>query len=81
MSVCVYVCVCAHARVCVCVYVWFSVGIHSPRDDSTSMLLTIDPLTKCKGVNADPSGNVFDTRQRAGVRLGNWKLLTGDAGK
>lgn len=50
-------------------------GQASPR---TEILHNIDPLYTPKGGNSYP--NIFDTRTRAAIRVGEYKLITGDPG-
>ena len=54
----------------------YSEGAPSPR---TELLHNIDPLRSFYG--AQHNGSRFDTRVSAAIRVGNWKLLTGDPGK
>ena len=42
------------------------------------LLHNIDPLTKKKGKKLFP--HTFDTRVRAAIRFGDYKLITGDPG-
>ena len=43
------------------------------------MLMNIDPLIPPRGLVSKCWS--FDTRVRAGIRIGNWKLLTGNPSK
>ena len=52
-----------------------SQGKPSPR---TELLHNIDPLEAHRGTSMYP--DIFDTRVRAAIRSGDWKLMTGKIG-
>ncbi|KAM6984997.1 arylsulfatase I [Aplochiton taeniatus] len=59
--------------------VWptISEGKESPR---LEILHNIDPLHRRSGQGTEPQPPVWDTTVQAAIRVGDWKLLTGDPG-
>ncbi|KAK3094132.1 hypothetical protein FSP39_024506 [Pinctada imbricata] len=57
---------------------WSTISQTSSVSPRTTLLHNIDPLSPLKGNKM--FNNTFDTRVRAALRYGDWKIITGDPG-